>query len=144
MANGPRRLPILKELWNAAGEDHAALQGHTPRGVVARRSPGRQRTKVTRSWANCGTRPCAPRARARAWAWACVFGAICPAEGKGAGIVVLRCNSEAQRSAFGEKGNEPCHSTLVLENYSGGGECFLDPITRPRIFRCAHFEVEDG
>ncbi|MCX7313095.1 MAG: IS630 family transposase [Alphaproteobacteria bacterium] len=52
-----------------------------------------QQTKLTRRWARRGTRPCAPKDQRRSSAW--IFGAICPAEGKAAGIVMPRCNSEA-------------------------------------------------
>ena len=52
-----------------------------------------QQTRLTRRWAKRGTRPSAPRDQRRSSAW--IFGAICPAEGKAAGIVMPRCNSEA-------------------------------------------------
>jgi hypothetical protein len=52
-----------------------------------------QQTKLTRRWAKRGTRPTAPKDQRRASAW--IFGAICPAEGKAAGIVMPRCNREA-------------------------------------------------
>ena len=52
-----------------------------------------QQTKLTRRWAKRGTRPSAPKDQRRASAW--IFGAICPAEGKAAGIVMPKCNSEA-------------------------------------------------
>ncbi len=52
-----------------------------------------QQTKLTRRWAKRGTRPSSPKDQRRSSAW--IFGAICPAEGKGAGIVMPRCNSEA-------------------------------------------------
>ena len=44
-----------------------------------------QQTKLTRRWAKRGTRPSAPKDQRRSSAW--LFGAICPAEGKAAGIV---------------------------------------------------------
>ncbi|MBW4332391.1 IS630 family transposase [Stakelama sp. CBK3Z-3] len=58
-----------------------------------------QQTKLTRRWARRGTRPSAPRDQRRASAW--LFGAICPAKGKAAGIVMPRCNTEAQRQTGG-------------------------------------------
>src|SRR6202790_3855831 len=51
-----------------------------------------QKNKVTRRWAKRGTRPSAPHQRTRS---GYIFGAICPAEGKGAGLVLPSCNSEA-------------------------------------------------
>ena len=52
-----------------------------------------QKNKITRRWAKRGTRPSAPRDQRTASAY--IFGAICPAEGKGAGLVLPSCNSEA-------------------------------------------------
>ena len=52
-----------------------------------------QKTGITRRWARRGTRPSAPKDQRTASAY--IFGAICPAEGKGAAIVMPRCNSEA-------------------------------------------------
>ena len=52
-----------------------------------------QKSKITRRWAKRGTRPSAPRDQRTASAY--IFGAICPAEGKGAGLVLPSCNSEA-------------------------------------------------
>jgi transposase len=52
-----------------------------------------QKNKITRRWAKRGTRPSAPNDQRTASAY--IFGAICPAEGKGAGLVLPSCNSEA-------------------------------------------------
>jgi transposase len=52
-----------------------------------------QKNKITRRWARRGTRPSAPRDQRTSSAY--IFGAICPAEGKGAGLVLPSCNSEA-------------------------------------------------
>ena len=43
-----------------------------------------QKNKITRRWAKRGTRPSAPKDQRTASAY--IFGAICPAEGKGAGL----------------------------------------------------------
>jgi hypothetical protein len=52
-----------------------------------------QKNPITRRWAKRGTRPAAPKdQRAQS---DCIFGAICPAEGKGAAIVMLRCVTSA-------------------------------------------------
>ena len=45
-----------------------------------------QKNKLTRRWARRGTRPRAPRDQRTEWAY--IFGAICPAKGKGAGLVI--------------------------------------------------------
>src|SRR3954463_11843789 len=50
-----------------------------------------QKNKITRRWAKRGTRPSAPKDQRTASAY--IFGAICPAEGKGAGLVLPRCTT---------------------------------------------------
>jgi hypothetical protein len=52
-----------------------------------------QKNPITRRWAKRGTRPAAPKDQRTASAY--IFGAICPAEGKGAAIVMPRCVTEA-------------------------------------------------
>jgi transposase len=52
-----------------------------------------QKNKITRRWARRGTRPSAPRDLRTASTY--IFGAICPAEGKAAGLVLPRCTTEA-------------------------------------------------
>jgi hypothetical protein len=45
-----------------------------------------QKNKITRRWAKRGTRPSAPRDQRTASTY--IFGAICPKEGKGAGLIL--------------------------------------------------------
>jgi transposase len=52
-----------------------------------------QKNKITRRWAKRGTRPVAPRDQRTASTY--IFGAICPQEGKGAALILPRCNTEA-------------------------------------------------
>ena len=52
-----------------------------------------QRNKVTRRWGKRGARPVAPRDQRTASTY--IFGAICPKEGKAAGLVLPRCSTEA-------------------------------------------------
>ena len=52
-----------------------------------------QKNKITRRWARRGTRPSAPKDQRTASAY--IFGAICPAKGTGAGLVLPRCTSES-------------------------------------------------
>ena len=52
-----------------------------------------QKNKITRRWAKRGTRPSAPHDQRTASAY--IFGAICPDKGKGAGLVLPFCNTEA-------------------------------------------------
>ena len=82
-----------------------------------------------------GTRPSAPRDQGTASAY--IFGAICPAEGKGAGLVLPSCNSEAM--------------ALHLEEWLAAVELFrfakplassvaskvLDQSRSPRLRRCS-------
>jgi DDE superfamily endonuclease len=51
-----------------------------------------QKNKITRRWALRGTRPSAPKDQRTASAY--IFGAICPARGEGAGLVLPRCTTE--------------------------------------------------
>jgi len=74
--------------------------------IAARNAPGKpieiwfedearigQKNKITRRWARRGTRPTAPRDQRTCSAY--IFGAICPAEAKGAALVLPRCTTTA-------------------------------------------------
>ena len=52
-----------------------------------------QKNKLTPRWAKRGARPTAPLDQRTASTY--IFAAICPKEGKGAGLVLPRCNTEA-------------------------------------------------
>ena len=52
-----------------------------------------QKNKITRRWALRGTRPSAPKDQRTHSTY--IFGAICPAEGKAAGLVLPFCNTAA-------------------------------------------------
>jgi hypothetical protein len=52
-----------------------------------------QKNRITRRWARRGTRPAAPSDQRTASTY--IFGAICPALGKGAALVLPRCNTAA-------------------------------------------------
>jgi hypothetical protein len=51
-----------------------------------------QKNGITRRWARRGTRPSAPKDQRTSSAY--IYGAICPAEGKGAALVLPRCNTQ--------------------------------------------------
>jgi transposase len=51
-----------------------------------------QKNGITRRWARRGTRPSAPKDQRTTSAY--IYGAICSAEGKGAALVLPRCNTE--------------------------------------------------
>ena len=85
-----------------------------------------QQTKLTRRWAKRGTRPTAPKDQRRASAW--IFGAICPAEGKAAGIVMPRCNSEAMSihlEEFAFHVAPGAHAVLILDQAGWHGSAEL-------------------
>jgi DDE superfamily endonuclease len=52
-----------------------------------------QKNKIVRRWARRGTRPAAPSDQRTASTY--IFGAICPWEGKAAGLVLPHCHTEA-------------------------------------------------
>ena len=54
-----------------------------------------QKTKLTRRWARRGTRPTAPKDQRTKSAY--LFGAVCPARGVGAGLVLPRCDTQAMQ-----------------------------------------------
>jgi DDE superfamily endonuclease len=75
-----------------------------------------QKSKLTRSWAKRGTPPRAPHDQRTAWAY--IFGAICPAEGKGAGIVLPFCDTPAMQEHLGEISAtvaSDAHAALLLD-----------------------------
>ena len=75
-----------------------------------------QKNGITRRWAKRGTRPSAPKDQRTTSAY--IYGAICPAEGKGAALVLPRCNTEgmtlhlAEISAAVAPG---AHAMLILD-----------------------------
>ena len=75
-----------------------------------------QKNKLTRRWARRGTRPSAPHDQRTAWAY--IFGAICPAEGKGAGLVMPFCDTPAMQAHLAEISAAVAagaHAILVLD-----------------------------
>ena len=59
-----------------------------------------QKNGITRRWARRGTRPSAPKDQRTASAY--IYGAICPAEGKGAALVLPRCNTQGMSMHLAE------------------------------------------
>jgi DDE superfamily endonuclease len=75
-----------------------------------------QKNKNTRRWARRGTRPSAPHDQRTAWAY--IFGAICPAQGKGAGLVLPYCDTEAMAAQLEEVSQAVppgAHAVLLLD-----------------------------
>jgi transposase len=111
-----------------------------PAGLIGRKAPGKapltaeiraalarelwfqdearigQKNKLTRRWAKRGTRPRAPHDQRTAWAY--IFGAICRAEGKGAGIVMPFCDTPAMQEHLDEISTmvaPDAHAILLLD-----------------------------
>ena len=75
-----------------------------------------QKNKITRRWARQGTRPSAPSDQRTKSAY--IFGAICPARGVGAGLVLPRCNTQAMQWHLEEISSQVApggHGVLILD-----------------------------
>ena len=78
-----------------------------------------QKNKITRRRAKRGTRPSAPKDQRTASAY--IFGAICPAHGKGAGLVLPRCTTTGMSLHLAEiaQAVAPGAHALVLLDQAG-------------------------
>jgi len=75
-----------------------------------------QKNKITRRWARRGTRPSAPQDQRTASTY--IFGAICPKEGKGCGLILPWCNTEAMTlhlAAISAKVAPGRHAVLLVD-----------------------------
>jgi hypothetical protein len=75
-----------------------------------------QKNKITRRWAKRGTRPSAPKDQRTTSAY--IFGAICPARGVGAALVLPRGNTQAMQWHLDEissQVSEGAHAILILD-----------------------------
>jgi hypothetical protein len=75
-----------------------------------------QKNAITRRWARRGTRPRAPHDQRTMWAY--IFGAICPAKGKAAGLVMPYANTEAMQAHLAEISaavDRSAHAVLMLD-----------------------------
>ena len=91
-----------------------------------------QKNKITRRWANQGTRPSAPKDQRTASTY--IFGAICPREGKGAALVLPRCDTEAMNLHRAEIATEVApgaHAVLLLDQ--AGWHLSSRVVTPPNI-----------
>ena len=84
-----------------------------------------QKNKITRRWAKRGTRPSAPKDQRTVSAY--IFGAICPKDGKGAALVMPRCDTEAMNLHLAEIATQiapGAHAALLVDqagwHLSGG------------------------
>ena len=78
-----------------------------------------QKNKITRRWARRGTRPTAPRDQRTCSAY--IFCAICPAEAKGAALVLPRCTTAAMTLHLAEisRAVAPGAHAVVLLDQAG-------------------------
>jgi len=75
-----------------------------------------QKNKTTRRWAKRGTRPVALTDQRTASTY--IFGAICPAQGKGAALVLPRCNTATMNLHLAEIAQAiapGAHAVLLLD-----------------------------
>jgi len=75
-----------------------------------------QKNSITRRWAKRGTRPVATKDQRTKSVW--IFGAICPARGVGAALVLPRCDTRAMQSHLEEISSqvEPgAHAVIILD-----------------------------
>jgi len=75
-----------------------------------------QKNKITRRWAKRGTRPRAAKDQRTKSAY--IFGAICPARGVGAALVLPRCNTQAMQwhlEEISSQVSEGAHAILILD-----------------------------
>jgi hypothetical protein len=75
-----------------------------------------QQGTLTRLWATRGSRPRAPRDCRYAWSY--IFGAICPARGKGAALVLPFVNADAMQRHLREISRtvkRGAHAVIVLD-----------------------------
>ena len=75
-----------------------------------------QKTMLTRRWARRGSRPTALRDQRTKSAY--IFGAICPARGVGAGLVLPRCNTQAMQWHLDEISalvTPGAHAVLIID-----------------------------
>ncbi len=86
-----------------------------------------QQGTLTRIWARRGTRPRAPRDRRYAWAY--LFGAVCPERATGAALVLPYANTEAMNLHLQEISRRVAsgaHAVLVLDGAGWHGAAALE------------------
>ncbi|WP_409567584.1 IS630 family transposase [Methylobacterium sp. J-030] len=116
-AQDPDAIPAFKKASPPGLEAIAQAVGGKPIEVwFADEARVGQKNTIPRRWARRGTRPTAPKDQRTASA--CIFGAICPARGTGAGLVMPRRTTEAMALHLAEiaKAVAPgAHAVLLLE-----------------------------
>ena len=75
-----------------------------------------QKNSLTRVWGQTGSRPAAPKDLG--FASADVFGAVCPSQGKAAGLIMPICNTLAMNHHLSEISSqvaEDAHAVVILD-----------------------------
>jgi hypothetical protein len=96
-----------------------------------------QQGTLTRIWARRGTRPRGPRDRRYAWAY--LFGAVCPERAIGAALVLPYVNAEAMSLPLAEISRhvaQGAHAVLVLDGAGWHGAASLAIPDISRSCRC--------
>src|SRR6267143_190703 len=115
----PKRWRLLKKLLRPpGGNPPKARIGHLVRSVVPGRDADRpgQKNKLTYRWVTKGSRPRAVHDQRTQSTY--MFGAVCPARGAGAALVLLACNTEAMQLHLDEiatKVTPGAHAVVVLD-----------------------------
>ncbi len=78
-----------------------------------------QQGTLTRVWARKGTRPRAPKDCRYAWAY--IFGAVCPARRTGAALVMPYANTEAMNAHLAEISGQVSPGAHALRVLDGAG-----------------------
>ncbi len=102
---------MLEEVARAKGVEPAAIEVW-----FADEARVGQKNKITRRWARRVTRPAAPRDQRTESAY--IFGAVCPERGKGAALVLPRCDTEAMNLHLAEIAaavGPGAHAVLLLD-----------------------------
>jgi hypothetical protein len=111
------RGPVQKSLPDAVAAIRARLPAGTPVELWFQDEARiGQKNKIARRWARRGTRPRAPHDQRTKWAY--IFGAICPEEGKGAGLVMPYCDTPTMQAHLREISAAVApgaHAVLILD-----------------------------
>ncbi len=145
-AQNQAALEVLKKSPRPLGDDPgAAPDWHRHRAVVAEPALGldlRNEARVgqniiTRRWAKRGTRPHAPHDQRTKSAY--LFGAICPAKGKGAGLVMPWCDTQAMAEHLKEISlavDPGGHAVVMLDQAGWHTSAKLEVPATSRCSRC--------
>jgi transposase len=104
--------------WSPRRSRSTPAPGRSNSGGRTRRASASKAT-LTRVWAPKGSRPPAPRDQR--YAWAHLFGAVCPARGVGAGLVLPVANSHAMNEHLAEISRQVAPGAHAVVTLDGAG-----------------------